>query len=304
MADFSKYGAARPVENGLMARSTRGDIGEQWWSRRFIGVLESFALGTRLTRGRSYARKGQVISLEIDAGLVKADVQGSRVTPYRVQIGLKKFSELVWAKVEVALAEQALFCAQLLAGQFPRELEPVLAQIGAPLFPAQLADLDLRCTCPDQAVPCKHIAAVFYLMAERFDEDPFLLLRWRGRSRTALLDRLRALRGDVEEDQEPEFTVDPPPTATPGRQVLSAALALAEPDPVAAVSATKRAKPGPPGGDALAFWTAGQLLPLPSHAELPVDLLLRQLPQPGAWLGGEGLVRELAALYRELAQED
>ncbi|MCE0534652.1 SWIM zinc finger family protein [Kineosporia rhizophila] len=302
MADFSKFGAPRPVENGLTARSERGDIGEQWWSRRFIGVLESFALGTRLTRGRSYARKGQVISLEIAVGEVQADVQGSRVTPYRVRIGLKKFSELVWAKIEVALAEQALYSAQLLAGQFPRELEPVLAQIGAPLFPARLADLDLRCTCPDQAVPCKHIAAVFYLLAERFDEDPFLLLRWRGRSKEALLERLRALRGDVEEVPEEDRPVAAPvPT---GRPVLSARLALGEPDPIAAVSGGKQAKPGPAGGDAVAFWTAGRLLPLPSHPELPPDLLLRQLPVPGAWLGGEELVRELATLYQRLAPED
>ena len=290
-----EYGKPRPVENGLTARSERGAIGEQWWSRRFIGVLESFALGTRLTRGRAYARKGQVISLEIEPGEVRAEVQGSRVTPYRVRIGLKKFTELVWAKVEVVLAEQALHSAQLLAGQFPRELEPVFAQVGAPLFPARLADLDLRCTCPDQAVPCKHIAAVFYLMAERFDADPFLLLRWRGRAREVLLDRLRALRGDAE---EPEVLEDPAVGAP--ETGVSAALALAE----RVVAGPKRAKPGPPGGDVVAFWTPGQLLPLPSHPELPPDLLLRQLPTPGTGLGGAGLVDELSALYRELAGEE
>ncbi len=293
-----EYGKPRPVENGLTARSERGAIGEQWWSRRFIGVLESFALGTRLTRGRAYARKGQVISLEIEPGEVRAEVQGSRVTPYRVRIGLKKFTELVWAKVEVVLAEQALHSAQLLAGQFPRELEPVFAQVGAPLFPARLADLDLRCTCPDQAVPCKHIAAVFYLMAERFDEDPFLLLRWRGRAREALLDRLRALRGDAE---EPDEIVEP--ELPPLESGLSAALALAE-RVASGPNGLKRAKPGPPGGDVVAFWTPGQLLPLPSHPELPADLLLRQLPTPGTALGGAGLVDELGALYRELAGEE
>jgi uncharacterized Zn finger protein len=292
-----EYGKPLKVENGLTARSERGAIGEQWWSRRFIGVLESFALGTRLTRGRAYARKGQVISLEIEPGEVRAEVQGSRVTPYRVRIGLKKFTELVWAKVEVVLAEQALHSAQLLAGQFPRELEPVFAQVGAPLFPARLADLDLRCTCPDQVVPCKHIAAVFYLMAERFDADPFLLLRWRGRAREVLLDRLRALRGDVEEPEPADFVEPELPALESG---LSAALALAE----RVVSGPKRAKPGPPGGDVVAFWTPGQLLPLPSHPELPPDLLLRQLPTPGVGVGGAALVDELSALYRELAGEE
>jgi uncharacterized Zn finger protein len=301
---MAEYGKPLRVENGLTARSERGAIGEQWWSRRFIGVLESFALGTRLTRGRAYARKGQVISLEIEPGEVRAEVQGSRVTPYRVRIGLKKFTELVWAKVEVVLAEQALHSAQLLAGQFPRELEPVFAQVGAPLFPARLADLDLRCTCPDQAVPCKHIAAVFYLMAERFDADPFLLLRWRGRAREVLLDRLRALRGDAEDPVDAPLDA---PEAAPLPALgsgLTAALALAERIPETVVSGRKRAKPGPPGGDVVAFWTPGRLLPLPSHPGLPPDLLLRQLPTPGAALGGAGLVEELGELYRELAGEE
>src|SRR4051812_29865128 len=111
------------VEGGVVARSTRGAIGEQWWSRRFIEVMESFALGGRLTRGRNYARKGQVISLDVEPGEVTALVQGSRVTPYQVRIGLAKFTELTWAKAEVVLAEQAIHSARLLAGEFPPELE-------------------------------------------------------------------------------------------------------------------------------------------------------------------------------------
>ena len=43
----------------------------------------------------------------------------------------------------------------------------------------------MRCSCPDSEVPCKHLAATFYLLAEAFDEDPFLILRWRGRDREA-----------------------------------------------------------------------------------------------------------------------
>lgn len=299
-----EYRPARAVENGLRARSTRGAIGQQWWSQRFIGVLESFALGTRLTRGRAYARKGQVVSMQVEPGEVSAQVQGSRVTPYRVRIGLRPFTQLVWAKVEVVLAEQALHSAQLLAGQFPPELEPVFAQAGAPLFPGRLADLDLRCTCPDQAVPCKHIAAVFYLLAERFDDDPFLVLRWRGRSREALLDRLRQLRGD---EEEPGPAPDPSGASSvvvPGAALALSEGELADPGPGATRSAAKRAKPGPAGGDAVTFWTVAQLPPLPSHPDLPVDLLLRQLPEPRTWLGGAALVDDLAALYQEIADRD
>ena len=115
---FADYGKPIRVEGGLTARSARGAIGEQWWSRRFVAVLESFGMHGRLTRGRAYARKGQVLSLDVAPGEVTASVQGSRRTPYAVRIGLPPFPELVWAKAEVALAEQALCSAQLLACAF------------------------------------------------------------------------------------------------------------------------------------------------------------------------------------------
>ena len=138
-------------------------------------------MGSRLSRGRTYARKGQVISLEVQAGEVRAKVQGSRTRPYDVRIGLAAFSQLVWAKAEIALSEQALPSAKLLAGEVPPELEELFAAAGAPLFPRRGAELDQRCSCPDGFVPCKHLAATFYLLAEAFDDDPFLILRWRGR---------------------------------------------------------------------------------------------------------------------------
>ena len=196
MTERRWYPPSRPraVENGLKARSSRGAIGESWWSRRFLDVLESFAMGSRLTRGRTYARKGQVISLDVVPGEVRATVQGSRVKPYLVTIGLAAFPEIVWARAEIALSEQALPSAKLLAGEVPPELEDLFADAGAPMFPRSVNELDQRCTCPDWEVPCKHLAATFYLLAEAFDEDPFLILRWRGRNRDTLLSRLRELR--------------------------------------------------------------------------------------------------------------
>ncbi|NBE85337.1 SWIM zinc finger family protein [Micromonospora rubida] len=191
---FAEYGRPRRVDGGLRARSTRGAIGRSWWSRRFLEVLESFALGTRLTRGRSYARAGQVLSLDIAPGVVTARVQGSRPQPYRVRIALEPFPTALWHRIEAELAAQAFFSARLLAGDLPAELEELCAGAGAPLFPARVDELAQRCDCPDFAVPCKHLAAAFYLLAEAFDADPFELLHWRGRRRAELLDRLRDLR--------------------------------------------------------------------------------------------------------------
>lgn len=271
----------REVEGGLKARTSRGAIGASWWSRRFLDVLESFAMGSRLTRGRTYARKGQVISLTVAPGVVQARVQGSRARPYEVRIGLTAFSELVWAKAEIALAEQALPSAKLLAGEVPPELEQIFSDAGAPLFPGAADELDQHCSCPDWEVPCKHLAATFYLLAESFDDDPFVILRWRGRDREPLLARLRELRsgaGVVSAE-----TGSSPPPAT------GAALALADlrVDPVTDVDR---------------FWLpAPPLPPRPPVLEVDADVLLRQLPVPAALLGGESLRDRLRPAYERLA---
>jgi uncharacterized Zn finger protein len=185
---------ARPlaVDGGLKARSTRGAIGQTWWSERFVSVLEYLGLGNRLQRGRNYARKGQVISLDVDAGLVSARVQGSRSRPYRVRIGIRAFGKAEWAKLEAELADSAWYTAKLLAGEMPEDIEDVFAVAGLSLFPSAAEDLSMDCSCPDYQVPCKHIAAAFYLLAEAFDEDPFTILAWRGRDREDLLAHLQA----------------------------------------------------------------------------------------------------------------
>nr|BFE62080.1 hypothetical protein GCM10020063_066060 [Dactylosporangium thailandense] len=268
------------VEGGIRARSTRGAIGESWWSKRFLAVLESFALGTRLTRGRNYARAGQVLRLEVAPGTVTASVQGSRPRPYDVSIRLAVFGDTVWAGVERALAAEALGAAKLLAGELPPHVEDVFLAAGAPLFPARFADLTMRCSCPDQAVPCKHLAAACYLLAERFDTDPFDILLWRGRSRADLLTALRTLRGGgpAEGDEpEPVLAEVPSPIGTAG-----ALAALAEPD----VEIER-------------FWLSPVPLtgPAPSHVT-ERDLLLRQLPPPPAELGGPETLRRLRRWYR------
>lgn len=189
------YPPSRPrAADGLKARSARGAIAQTWWSQRFIGVLEVMGMGSRMQRGRSYARRGQVISLDIAPGLVTAEVQGSRVRPYRVRIGIPAFGKSEWLQIEAALAEDALYTAALLAGEMPADIEDVFGAVELPLFPTTARDLSLDCSCPDFAVPCKHLAATFYLLAEAFDEDPFTILAWRGRDRQDLLENLAAAR--------------------------------------------------------------------------------------------------------------
>ncbi len=195
--DWRDWGAARPirVEGGIKARSKRGAIGEQWWSQRFIAVLESGGIGGRLARGKSYARAGQVLDFKLSQGKVTAQVQGSRSRPYQVHIGVLPLTKPQWRRVLQGLAGQALFRAKLLAGEMPHEIEDVFAEAGTPLFPRLASDLDMRCSCPDWGVPCKHLAAVCYVLAEEFDRDPFAMLAWRGKPRDGLLAALRQLQG-------------------------------------------------------------------------------------------------------------
>jgi uncharacterized Zn finger protein len=191
--DFSASGPIRV--DGIRATSRRGGIGGSWWSRRFVDVLEPLELGGRLTRGRSYARSGQVLALEVTAGSVVATVQGSSPEPYHVRVELAVIEATQWQLVEHAIAEQAIFSAKLLAGELPRDLERVFDHLGLSLFPGDAGELSMTCSCPDSSLPCKHVAATLYLLAEAFDRDPFLVLAWRGRGKADLLGALRRLRG-------------------------------------------------------------------------------------------------------------
>lgn len=191
-------GSRIPVEGGVTARSRRGAIGESWWSGRFLAVLESLGVGGRLTRGKTYARQGQVTDFAVAPGAVTATVQGSRDEPYRVRVGLHPFADEAWEAVESAFAADSWYAASLLAGEVPDDIESVFARVGLSLFPQGSRDLPMDCSCPDWSVPCKHLAAVVFLLAERFDDDPFEILRWRGRDRATLLAGIRDRRDETE----------------------------------------------------------------------------------------------------------
>ena len=163
----------------------------------------------RLQRGRSYARKGQVLSLTTEKGKVTGKVQGSRSRPYAAKIEIQSLNEQEWAQVIEALASRPIFMAQLLAGEMPQEIEEAFTSVNLSLFPAKARDLKQDCNCPDWADVCKHLAAVHYILAERFDEDPFLLFSLRGKTQAEILEALSAQAGEVESEMLPAY--DPPP---------------------------------------------------------------------------------------------
>ncbi|MEI6134255.1 MAG: SWIM zinc finger family protein [Desulfomonile sp.] len=214
----------RRVKGGVKSQTKRGAFGQSWWAKRWVSVLESFNIGARLQRGRSYARGGQVASIEISEGLVTAKVQGSRKTPYSVIIKIKTLSKTEWGQIASALTGQAFFIAKLLSGQMPENIEDVFKEVKLSLFPDKLKDIDTECSCPDWSNPCKHIAAVYYLLGEEFDRDPFLIFKLRGMDRDELLGIMdvsvssNEIAQDeylMESDEEPEVGAIFPPEPLP-----------------------------------------------------------------------------------------
>ncbi|HKA15472.1 MAG TPA: SWIM zinc finger family protein [Myxococcota bacterium] len=179
-------GHGRP-QRGNNQRARRGRAGENWWARRWVEVLERFAVGRRLGRGRNYARQGHIVDIEIGKGFVTAHVQGSRDAPYLVRMHFSMLSSTDWKKLTRALAQRPDIAVELGMGQIPESIEQVFEEQRLSLFPNASGDLKAACSCPDNANPCKHVAAVYYLLGEEFDRDPFLIFQLRGMERGELL---------------------------------------------------------------------------------------------------------------------
>ncbi|MCB0168443.1 MAG: SWIM zinc finger family protein [Anaerolineae bacterium] len=207
MSRYDYYGYFQPsqplhTDEGIKARSKQGKFVKNWWAKRWIETLEQLIDAGRLRRGKRYARQGQILSIEETKSGIKAKVQGSRATPYKVSLDIDPLTDDQWEKVIDALAGQAIFTAQLLAGEMPQDIEEAFTQVGVSLFPEKRAELVTKCSCPDYANPCKHVAAVHYILGERFDEDPFMLFRLRGRTQEQILQALRSRRAEAAGDEE------------------------------------------------------------------------------------------------------
>lgn len=287
--------APLPARGAITLHAADQEIASRWWSRRFIELLESFGLGSRLERGLEYARSGQVLELDVEPGIVLAKVQGSRYTPYRVRIRPQVFSEHQWRRAEKAIAARSLTLASLLAGQLPDDIEEVLQSAKLALLPSSYDELRPSCTCPDTANPCKHTAAVYYILAERFDAEPFALLTLRGRTQEELIDGLRARRARARRGGAPAARA----------QGADDHVRAADDDPPASLASVLDR-----------FWRCGpeladlEISPLASDAP---DAALRQLglselPVTGAIANSDpsagadqSLVDVLAEAYRKLA---
>jgi uncharacterized Zn finger protein len=274
---YPKPKPRRPAE-GIKAQSKK--FGQTWWSGKWLAALERLVDPARLSRGRSYARSGQVLNIDIQPGRVESRVQGSRPQPYRVKIEIKPLSEKDWNRVADEMAQQAIFAAKLLAGEMPQNIEEAFAAAKVSLFPASGGDLKTACSCPDWSNPCKHIAAVYYLLGEQFDGDPFLLFRLRGKTKDEIMFMLRTRRAQVAlaEEEYAAAAAEPPAPEEPSVPLET---------------------------DLDRFWHG--------HAELsdfrvtiaapPIDAVpIKRLGSPQFWHGKQDFLALLTGAYQAIAQ--
>jgi uncharacterized Zn finger protein len=274
---FPRSGPPREVKGGIRARSKRGAFARSWWARRWLAVLESLQVGGRLARGRAYARRGQVMDLAIEEGLVRARVQGSREEPYDVTIRVTPLSRDAWRRVARVLSREVRFLARLLAGEMPPDIERAFEQAGLSLFPTRIKEIATSCSCPDSSNPCKHIAAVYYLLGEEFDRDPFLIFRLRGMSREELLRILDELEGG---------------SARREREVIEG-----DDDEHGAAPSAHVGQPN------ASFWRAGAVPDdaFPEPASAHAGALLQRLGAFPFWRGPEPLTDALLPVYERAA---
>lgn len=272
---FPQYSPKKPPPaQGIKVKKP----GTTWWGQHWIEALERVLQGDsgRLARGRTYARAGRAHDFSIRDGKVKAKVTGSRA-PYSVSIELPQLSDSVWQAGIAFMAQTAEFSALLLNDQMPRQIDEAFQSAGASLFPKTRAELKTSCDCPDYGDPCKHIAAVHYVLGDALDRDPFLLFELRGRSRDQVLDALRAARGGSNLAHAAE------PLAAASDKTPSVALPK-----LTAESYDAAPEPLP----ALSF----RFEPPPAHAAV-----LRQLGAPGSWNREQPPIETLAPLVQKAA---
>lgn len=188
-------------------------FGYTWWGKQWLNSFNHIDHSNRLPRGKSYARKGRAHTIAIDGNTVTAKVDGSASRPYRVSVSVTPFTAQEKDIIVDAVINNPLFLSQLLARELPTRIHETLSRQRIDLFPGSWRDMDAKCSCPDYAMPCKHIAAVIYLIANEIDKNPFLVFELHD------LDLLQRLQKEGFTDENPAVD-DIPSVRTRWEQLL------------------------------------------------------------------------------------
>jgi uncharacterized Zn finger protein len=165
-----------------------------WWGQQWIYSILEYGRPYRMQRGLRYAQEDRIENLTVNPGQIFAMVQGTAPMPYRVKINFEVIPKEGWSVMVEKISQKTRYLIELLEGKMPEEFLKLFEDNGFPLFPPPNRDLDATCSCPDQAVPCKHIAATVLYIARVLDFDPFIMLTLRGKSKDELLSELQLSR--------------------------------------------------------------------------------------------------------------
>jgi SNF2 family DNA or RNA helicase/uncharacterized Zn finger protein len=167
----------------------RKSYGNTWWGKEWLNSLKNIDNSNRLPRGKTYANKGAAYDIDIIGNKISAKVSGSRRTPYKVNFSIPEFTASTKAKIIGIITDNPLHLSKLLNRELPHQLDDDCQRKGIRIFPRSWSDMKGGCSCPDFAVPCKHMAAVLYMVANEIDKNPFVVLQLRG------FDLFKALEG-------------------------------------------------------------------------------------------------------------
>jgi len=154
--------------------------GQTWWGNEWLHALSNIDYSNRLPRGRAYANKGAVLSVDINDCTIHAKVSGSRRTPYKVRIDVPAFSSKQKKVLLDAITSNPLLLSKLLNRKLPHSLNQIASENQIKIFPSAWNDLQMECSCPDWAVPCKHLAAVINVISNEIDRNPFVVFQLHG----------------------------------------------------------------------------------------------------------------------------
>ncbi len=154
--------------------------GQTWWGAKWLNALSHIDYSNRLPRGRSYANKGAVKDLRIQGRKIIANVQGTRIKPYKVTVGIPAFTPMEMESLTGTILNNPLLLSKLLNRELPESLHSMAEANHIQIFPGRWNDLEMDCSCPDWAVPCKHLAAVINVIANEIDRNPFLIFKLHG----------------------------------------------------------------------------------------------------------------------------
>lgn len=195
----SKFADPLAVDNGIKLTKPLSEVLNHWWSLRWLALLDQYNLGVRFERAKFYASRGQVLSIQIENGVVRSLVQGTDAEPYRVTIGVRTIPQAIWTAILSDFARSSHFGIKLASRSLPaeEEMDSAFRRNGALLFPDRPGEMQTKCTCLDWSNPCKHVAAVYVLLAVEFEKDPFLIFKLRGLGAQELFKLLKVASDEV-----------------------------------------------------------------------------------------------------------